>query len=911
MSEVKLFSHNEEGYENLCDTLKNNKCATINRATGTGKSFIALKYLNNNTDKRYLYLAPTYQILDQLDSAARSIGIDTKDLNFDRMIYNTLLGLDMKELFEKYDGFIFDEYHRCGAQETFYKIRELKALLNESKEDKKFIGLTATPIRYLDDERNMTNEIFDGVVASTLTLPEALSEGLLPIPSYYISGSNVLTEYEKAKRKVARLYESSLKGRLERQLDELHIDEKFSNEANSELFSKYLKQDSGKHIIFCKDIETAELVASHLNVWFKKAKDIKPYVVHSDIGKEKSAQILDAFNKEKDGFNVLVCVDLLNEGFHPECGIDSVTLYRRTASPIIYFQQIGRALSFSARKNEVAIFDLVCNFENHKAILEVYDEFQKEMQRKIEEDPDNKKKYESMLKKFRIMDESKKYSNKIKKIVDQIDDKAFIISRIEYAIRILDRYVKANHLNDDFYAEDSNDPEVIDAYYTIEKYYRYVKDEHLAKLSKIKFVLPPILDIPFEERRAFLGDYDCIYEKEKNESIDSIQNIISFINKNKRTPNGDSEDLFERQLYDVYLKTMLRLGDAQRNNLKDAIINAGLKIEPWEKSLLHIKPTGEEIIDLTKEAYSYVKEKKVIPKHIFRALSGLTIRYSISGEQKILEILKASDRIEKEQKIKHDLEQKEIINQVYNICFYSKEPPSDNVFDRIQKLLSKLDEPNIPRFKKAYLKEKKLFIKRNINIRETTDMSSYCKNIKNVEVESFPKLISMLEEDSRLFENLEVVKEYLKTHQDKLPSSKSENEEDRRVSNIINDAISRGLFNSSLFGAGLFRVNTEEPSSTHVLLDQVIKTDGLNAKLKLMIAREVFFVKKNNRRPSLYSPNDEEKKIASDYWNFVLNNLSPHNQLMLSDYISSYRFLKNSIEAEKAFKEGKHNLEIT
>ena len=94
-------------------------------------------------------------------------------------------------------------------------------------------------------------------------------------------------------------------------------------------------------------------------------------------------------------------------------------------------------------------------------------------------------------------------------------------------------------------------------------------------------------------------------------------------------------------------------------------------------------------------------------------------------------------------------------------------------------------------------------------------------------------------------------------------------------------------------------------------MDQIIKTDGMNAKLKLLIAREVFFIKKNNRRPSIYSPYPEEKKIAEDYWNIVLNNLSPHNQLTLSDYISSYRFLKNSIEAEKQFREGKHNIEIT
>ena len=66
MSEVILFDHNETGYQDLIETLKYNRCATLNRATGTGKSFICLKYLYENRNKKFLYLAPTYQIIDQL-----------------------------------------------------------------------------------------------------------------------------------------------------------------------------------------------------------------------------------------------------------------------------------------------------------------------------------------------------------------------------------------------------------------------------------------------------------------------------------------------------------------------------------------------------------------------------------------------------------------------------------------------------------------------------------------------------------------------------------------------------------------------------------------------------------------------------------------------------------------------------
>ena len=41
---------------------------------------------------------------------------------------------------------------------------------------------------------------------------------------------------------------------------------------------------------------------------------------------------------------LLFCIDMLNEGVHVE-GISGVILFRPTISPIIYKQQIGRALT--------------------------------------------------------------------------------------------------------------------------------------------------------------------------------------------------------------------------------------------------------------------------------------------------------------------------------------------------------------------------------------------------------------------------------------------------------------------------------------------------------------------------------------------------------------------------------------
>ena len=84
-----------------------------------------------NRKKKFLYIAPTYPIIEQLKKDCYKIGLSPEDFNFDTMIYRNLLDMDMEELYKKYDGFIFDEYQRTGANETYKKIKQLKLKLKE------------------------------------------------------------------------------------------------------------------------------------------------------------------------------------------------------------------------------------------------------------------------------------------------------------------------------------------------------------------------------------------------------------------------------------------------------------------------------------------------------------------------------------------------------------------------------------------------------------------------------------------------------------------------------------------------------------------------------------------------------------------------------------------------------------
>ena len=63
-----------------------------------------------------------------------------------------------------------------------------------------------------------------------------------------------------------------------------------------------------------------------------------------------------------DHLKLLFCIDMLNEGVHV-AGISGVILFRPTISPIIYKQQIGRALTAGDSAIPL-ILDVVNNFED-------------------------------------------------------------------------------------------------------------------------------------------------------------------------------------------------------------------------------------------------------------------------------------------------------------------------------------------------------------------------------------------------------------------------------------------------------------------------------------------------------------------------------------------------------------------
>ena len=174
-SRIKLKPYQMDAFKNINKSYKNYDFTSVVLPTGTGKSYVALaqmsyiseevRKLEENREAKILYIAPNNHILDQLkkiivNNYRQSISESDEEIinrvfpNLTLCTYSYLVTGNNAEniINEKYDLIIFDELHRTGATEWSSKIDKL--LENQPA---KVLGITATPERDVDG-MDMTEE---------------------------------------------------------------------------------------------------------------------------------------------------------------------------------------------------------------------------------------------------------------------------------------------------------------------------------------------------------------------------------------------------------------------------------------------------------------------------------------------------------------------------------------------------------------------------------------------------------------------------------------------------------------------------------------------------------------------------------------------------------------------------------
>ncbi|MCD8074994.1 MAG: Helicase associated domain protein, partial [Lachnospiraceae bacterium] len=396
MLKIELFEHNQSAYEAAVDMMKQRGKAAVIHPTGTGKSFIGFRLCADHPEERILWLSPSdYIFKTQLENLKAATGGEVPS-NIIFCTYAKLMWMSdaqMEEIVPSY--IILDEFHRCGAEVWGQGVQKLLAAFPDTP----ILGLSATNIRYLDNQRDMAEELFEGNIASEMTLGEAIVRGILNSPKYVLSvyscqqraetsprsraaagraahaentscWNGTLEKYEK---RVKAAKNRAVRDTCERYLEDLKRALEMS-EGLDEIFDKHMTDRTGKYIVFCSNKEHMDEMMGHLE-WFERV-DQHPHVYSLYSSDPGADQAFDDFRADDDAthLRLLYCIDALNEGIHIE-GISGVILLRPTVSPIIYKQQIGRALSAS-RSNDAVVFDIVQNVNCLESIGLVEDEMQ-------------------------------------------------------------------------------------------------------------------------------------------------------------------------------------------------------------------------------------------------------------------------------------------------------------------------------------------------------------------------------------------------------------------------------------------------------------------------------------------------------------------------------------------------------
>lgn len=355
---IELFEHNRIAYEAAVDMLRRTGKAAVVHPTGTGKSFIAFKLCEDNPDKRILWLSPSeYIFKTQLENLKAAGGNAPCNVNF--ITYAKLMNANEAEIAEMApDVVICDEFHRAGADRWQIGVENLLKQYPHVP----MLGLSATAIRYLDSQRDMADELFDGNIASEMTLGEAIVRGVLNPPKYVLSVFAFQKDLERYQNRVRRAKNKAVWDAAERYLDALRraLDKADGLDV---IFDRHMTDRTGKYIVFCANKEHMDEMMEKTGEWFHKV-DPAPHVYSVYSEDPGASQSFVDFKADRDDshLRLLYCIDALNEGIHVE-DVSGVVLLRPTVSPIIYKQQIGRALSASKAKEPV-IFDIVMNIEN-------------------------------------------------------------------------------------------------------------------------------------------------------------------------------------------------------------------------------------------------------------------------------------------------------------------------------------------------------------------------------------------------------------------------------------------------------------------------------------------------------------------------------------------------------------------
>ena len=380
---IQLKSFQESAYDNIISFWKNNKRCYVEHSTGTGKTFIIAKLVENlllDSKNKILILSPSAYINDRINELLKTV-IPSSNIALRYKAKKIVNILTYQYLYHNsaiipannFTHIIMDEAHRAGAPGWHEK--GLLPIINNKA---KIVGLSATMERYSPGID--VKEFLENNCAGELSLFRAITEGILPsIGKYVYSVKDVDSKIKEIKLEIETKYKK-YPDKKKRVLSKLDAKQIKDYSIQNIIKKHYQSIQYQKIIVFCEGIEHTIDTSALLEKTFMRFSDVKIEKITSKGSKKANKLILSNFSNEnpsKKQINIIVAIDMLNEGIDVS-GIDSIMLFRKTESPRVYLQQIGRVLRSQGKDNPL-IFDCVLNYQNVK--INLLKESQKEVKR--------------------------------------------------------------------------------------------------------------------------------------------------------------------------------------------------------------------------------------------------------------------------------------------------------------------------------------------------------------------------------------------------------------------------------------------------------------------------------------------------------------------------------------------------
>lgn len=364
---LQLYPHNQEALDEIeaAWTLSDKAC-TI-RCTGSGKAFITFALAQRHPNRRFGVLGPSPRIFqEQMKAALHSDPtFDASNIEFSSYIKARNRGDAGQDVFEhKVDMIVLDEFHHCGAPKWSLGVDYATA----QNPGAFLLGMSATPTRFSDSGRDMSDELFDGKIIAELPLPDAWDGNIVPTPRYFAGTYDVDEFMRPYENTLLSMPANSRSKEAKRLIEEMRRCVANDMANIPEIMKRAMPCKDAHVIMFCRNIAEAELAAAKAPEWFSLVSDdVNPMLLHTKVPGKVQDSVMKCFSQRDGRLHVLIVVNMLNEGVHVPA-VDAVVLMRPTKSPTIFQQQIGRVMQAMQGKVPI-IVDLVSNHPLLEAVF--------------------------------------------------------------------------------------------------------------------------------------------------------------------------------------------------------------------------------------------------------------------------------------------------------------------------------------------------------------------------------------------------------------------------------------------------------------------------------------------------------------------------------------------------------------